>query len=539
MAPPESVDLFAGTERVACLDVPALPLQLLLLRHPEFRLHPAAVVAEEKPNGLILWVNEQARQSRILPGIRYAAALSLSRQLRAGVVTEGEITKAVAGLAEILRGYSPEIEASEEEPGVFWMAAGGLAEEKPKIHHRDTEITEETQRKTTDETKYLYPSLESWTLAVTAALAKNGYGARLAVGFSRFATYALSKIPPDRKVFENPAAEQKAARDVPLDRLRLAPNDRDLLEKLGITDVGGFVNLPPGGILSRFGPTLARLHRMARGELWTPLQPKVFLAPLTEKMDLDFPESDLARVLFLVKRLLHPLLDALIVRGEAVYELSLTLAFDRPAASRGAMPERCERVRPARPTLDVLQLMDLVHLRLAAISFDSGVMRVTLDATGVAASPEQLLIAAGEARRDLSAGDRALARLRAEFGDTSVVRARLTAGHLPEASFTWELMPHLVLPRPRDVAFRPLVRRLYAKPVLLPPPPSIEPETWFASSRRGGPVLRRFGPYIVSGGWWAREIHREYHFLETERGDLIWLYYDRIRRKWFQQGEAE
>jgi protein ImuB len=47
------------------------------------------------------------------------------------------------------------------------------------------------------------------------------------------------------------------------------------------------------------------------------------------------------------------------------------------------------------------------------------------------------------------------------------------------------------------------------------------------------------GPYIVSGGWWNRSIHREYHFAETQKGELLWIFYDRSRRRWFLQGNVE
>ncbi len=79
--------------RLACVDLPAFPLQLLLRRHPEWASQPAAVVAEDKPQGLILWVNEKARQHGVLPGLRYAAALSLATELRAGAVASTEIQK--------------------------------------------------------------------------------------------------------------------------------------------------------------------------------------------------------------------------------------------------------------------------------------------------------------------------------------------------------------------------------------------------------------------------------------------------------------
>ncbi|MFB3820091.1 MAG: DNA polymerase Y family protein, partial [Candidatus Methylomirabilales bacterium] len=70
-------------DRLACIDLPAFPLQLLLQDHPEWRGLPAAVVAEDKPQAALLWVNEHARRAGILPGQRYAAALSLALDLRA------------------------------------------------------------------------------------------------------------------------------------------------------------------------------------------------------------------------------------------------------------------------------------------------------------------------------------------------------------------------------------------------------------------------------------------------------------------------
>jgi len=54
-----------------------------------------------------------------------------------------------------------------------------------------------------------------------------------------------------------------------------------------------------------------------------------------------------------------------------------------------------------------------------------------------------------------------------------------------------------------------------------------------------GPVVRLLGPYVVSGGWWMSTVHREYHFVETRRGDLLWTYYDRKRRRWYLQGTVE
>jgi hypothetical protein len=45
---------------------------------------------------------------------------------------------------------------------------------------------------------------------------------------------------------------------------------------------------------------------------------------------------------------------------------------------------------------------------------------------------------------------------------------------------------------------------------------------------------------VIEGGWWTgRPIHREYPFIETARGELLWIYHDRPRRRWFLQGQVE
>src|SRR5690349_21454438 len=113
--------------RVACVDVPALPLQLLWRREPAWRSQPTVVVDEDRPQGIVRWASEQARAFRVLPGQRYATALSLAPGLRAGVVPPEEIAAAVDELAARLHQLSPEVTRSEGEPGTLWLGGAGLA----------------------------------------------------------------------------------------------------------------------------------------------------------------------------------------------------------------------------------------------------------------------------------------------------------------------------------------------------------------------------------------------------------------------------
>src|SRR5690348_1381001 len=101
-------------------------MQLLLRAHPEWRRHPTVVVAHDLPQSPVLWVNHAARESGVVPGLRYASALTLVPGLRAGVMPAVDITRAIDAVAETLRRFSPDVEPSRDEPGVFWMDASGL-----------------------------------------------------------------------------------------------------------------------------------------------------------------------------------------------------------------------------------------------------------------------------------------------------------------------------------------------------------------------------------------------------------------------------
>ncbi len=583
-------------DRLACVDVPALPLQLLVRSHPDWAEEPAVVVDRDHPQGRILWVNERARACRVLPGLRYAAGLSLTADLRAGVVADEEIATGVQGLTTALQELTPGVEAAPKEPGVFWLDARGFTR--------------------------LHPSLDRWAQDVLARLKALGFGARIAVGFRRFATYALAHTTREVLVLDTPDAERAAADAVALSRLGLDPKLREALDRLGVRTVGSFVRLPPAGLLDRYGKEAHRLHRLATGDIAEPLRPEPFHEPVEARIELEYPQDDIAGIVFLVKRLLDPLLVVLAERRAAVRMLTLEMRLDdvrltrrrrgkarrgrrRPkhrgepakrtapqadggtASPSGASSETApsphqsvtETIQPAAPTLDAKQLLELVHLRIDAARLPAGVLDLVVRVDGIRATEEQLRLFIEQPRRDLKAAERAFARIRAEFGEAAVVHAVLRDGHLPEACFAWEPLDRARLPRvaaaatpspalalasvgtapetgdrrgafpaplstttgaPATARSATLVRRVHLRPVALPPRARNEPDGWLVRGLEVGPVVRCAGPYVVSGGWWAGPgVQREYHFLETQRGDLLWVYYDRRRRRWYLQGQVE
>lgn len=496
-------------DRLACVDLHSFPLQLLVRRHPDWRDAPVAVVADDRPQAPILWVNERARAARILPGQRYAHALGLARDLRAAPVPPDAIAAAVAAVADALRTFSPDVEASEREPGVFWLGGAGLG--------------------------LLFPSVGAWARAIRARLRDDGYAATVVVGFSRFATYAVARAASRPiVVFRDRDAERAAAEQVPLDRLDLEPRFRDTLAKLGVHTVGGLLRLPPGGLLERFGPEAFRLHELAAGERWDPLRAQAPPEAVEQSVVLDDPETDADRLAFAIKRALDPLLAALARHHQALTALVIDLTLDRHDP-----PERREIVCPAEPTLDARALLRLVHLRLEGAPPPAGVVEIRLTAASRRATREQLALFRRAPRRDLRAADEAFARLRAEFGNDAVVCARLCDAHLPEARYAWVPLGRAVSPSPAAVAMRPLVRRIQRPVPLVPPGARSRDDGALVAGGDGALVDQWIGPFVVSGGWWRAEVQRDYYFAQLQSGELLWVYYDRRRRRWYVQGAVQ
>ncbi|MFN0241948.1 MAG: Y-family DNA polymerase [Planctomycetota bacterium] len=493
-------------DRLACLDLPALPLQLLVRVHPTWRGEPAVVVESDTPHGLVVWTNRAAREAGVLPGLRYAAALGLCARLRAGVIASSEIERAVAEILVLLQRFSPHVEPCAGEPGVFWIDGHGL--------------------------ERLFGAPRTWAESIRTCMRDAGFESRMAVGARRFTTYAtakaLGRVP--LAVFDDLAHEREVAARVDLARLSLQPEVRDALRKLGLVNVGDFARLPSGGILQRFGTEAHRLHRMAAGLFEDDFAPAQEVIPLTARVDLELPEANLERLLAHVHELAHPLCTALARRGEAATAIELRFELDDRTT-------RAERLAPARPTVDPEWLVRLLRMRLASKpAFSAGATTIAITLAHAPVHAEQASLFVETRARSAAAAAKAFSALRAAFGELAVTRARLVSAHLPEHGFVWERCDALVDPQPRRAQCPPLVRTLFRTAQKLPPRSRHEPDGWLLHGVCRASVARLSGPYRLSGGWWRAEVAREYYFAELADGEIAWIYYDVHKRRWLRQG---
>lgn len=512
---------------VACVDLPLLPLQLVWRAEPELRAHAVVVIDEDRPQGTVLWACEKARAVGVLSGQRYAHALGLHGNLRARVVAGKQIDAAIVELRSRLHGLSPRVEPATVgqgnsgkncATGTFWLDGDGLERIDFGVSIGGT---------------------RAWALAIQGVVDRLGYLGAVVVGFSRFASYALARAQRTGiLVLGNEAEERAAAAAVPLARLDIDPKLRDALARLGVTTLGQMVRLPAGGILERFGPDAYRLYQLAAGERWDPIVAVPPPETPDEQVTLDDDIENSDQIMFALRPALARLLARIASRGRAITALHVELTLRHAVGNTELHPE-C--IKPATATLDERVLIRLVHLRISTTPPAAPVHALRLWADDVAATREQLALFTSRPRRDLRAANEAIAHLRAELGEDSVVRAVLRDGHLPEARFGWERLGTVVAAEPLPKAVRPLVRRLHARPQPLAGGRNsqMRNDGWLLSGLEYGAVVRILGPYVVSGGWWARELRRDYHFAELRRGDCLWVYYDRNRRQWFWHGGVE
>ena len=489
-------------KRVSCVLLPMLPLQILLRKKPHWSAAAVAVVDDEGPNGRITHLNALARKSRLRIGMRQTVARDLLPSLHSAVVSPDESSELSRELIRALQTFSPRVEALEHA-GAFHLDPQGL--------------------------KRLYGDYHNWATSIHRYLQARQWRNSVTVGFHRQRSLAVAMTQNGVRILKNEDEEREQSNRTSLREFDLPGELCESFGALGIETLGDFLAVPAGELLSRFGAEASALHDSFADDMQLPIQPHSFDEPTQISFQVDPPDDDQTRLLFAIKGALHSLLHQVRARGESIRALELSLHLERA-------PLHQEQIEPASASLDLMLLLELIRLRLGESNLKGAVEEVEIVAKTVRAQAEQVALPGHQARRDMRAAHRALDRIRAAYGEQSVTKARLREAHLPEASFRWEPIQEARLGEPPEhTPVSSMVRRVYARPKPLPPRLPKEPEAGPSLAKEHA-IEHMYGPYRVSGGWWKRLVERDYYYAETDHGDLLWLFYDRPRKRWFLHG---
>ncbi|MGO9413276.1 MAG: Y-family DNA polymerase [Spirochaetia bacterium] len=490
-----------------CISIDRLALQILLRENPEWHGAPVAVTKEERPQSLLLAVNKEAREKGLGPGMRYANALSLVPSLRARAVPQERIARARDRVTRLLSSFTPDVEPCPFDADAFWVSVDGLHS--------------------------LFPSESAWAEAVRGALAAEGFAACAVIGFTRFGTYIVARSRPRSLVFASRAEEQAQTYRSSIDILPLSPKARSALHKLEVHTVKRFVGLPEAEIVRRFGTEAGRVRQAILSDDPLPIQSRVAAEAAPNARHLDSPTGNLDLLMLHVDEMLALEVKRAEAERQVISGLSLALRTEDGEVAT-------HLIRPAVPTLQAPLLQRLILLRLSACRFASAVENIEIRSERAQPSriQEELFAVRG---RDLKAGARVFAALRARFGNDSVTTACLIDSYLPERSFRLVPQKHPALPTPRrgeglrngndgHASRGPVaVRRILFSPRRI--------------SLDSGKATVLSEASIVSGSWWGTEgseapYLRHYSYQDSPHG-ILWVFVDAFTGPSWLQGVVD
>lgn len=480
--------------RIACLYVPQIFLQHVLNTRPQWRKRPVVIVADSRPTAPIMALNRAARLLQLKEGMGLKAAQAIAHDIEVETFAPDVQAERIDALWRAMLTLTPGVEPDAQHKDTLWLDPSGL--------------------------DGLFQSLTLWGQAVVQAADALGLQAQLVIGFNRYLCHALARTRQGLQVLPDAVTEAQHASKVHLMHLGLSPQLREATALLGLTSLGDLLQLDASVIRQRLGPEAQMVYRMAKGHRTVPLRPQWPEAPYMRSQAIEPAESDVHRLLFGIKALVDPMLQTLVDKGLQLVALSLTFELDHAADVQMALT-------PARPSCDSVLWLDLIRLRLQATALSAAVTLVrAVGQTACAQTPQMALLSPGQAcapKRDIAQAAQGLARLSAALGPKAVTFAQLQPSHLPEQRFVWQPSCAVALPRLMGhIAQPPLMRRVLPAPQKLP--------------RGKLASLRVCGPFKLSQGWWHTRVERDYFYVETQDGRIMWLFCDVQRRQWFVHG---
>ena len=371
-----------------------------------------------------------------------------------------------------------------------------------------------------------------------------GFPARLAIADTPGMAWALSHFHRSSTISLPSGQEVEALAALPIEALRLAPDTRATLRRLGLKRVGALLDKARAPFAARFPAEL--LHRLDQA-----------LGCVPEPLPLIVPPP----VYHGLRQLLEPIVtqDAVVAVARQLME-DLVPALVRDGVGARSLRLALYRVDGEVPTIDIgltaptrhpAHVARLIELKLERIveTIDAG---FGFEALGLAVTvaermePRQAELAA--TYRDANRAERCAALidgLRQRLGPRSVRRLAPVESHLPERSEAASIpmkdagaWPATDETRPRPLLLLPRAEEIEVTALVPEGPPR---RFRWRGVMHG--VARAQGPERIAGEWWRHEaMTRDYYLVEDEVSRHFWLYREGLygretaSPRWFVHG---
>jgi len=486
---------------------PFLLTDYVARKNPAYRQRSFVIAAPERGRMLVKAASREAYRLGIVPGKVVADCRAIYPELEVLNAEEGKEASLLYALAEWCIGYTPLV--ALDLPDGLLLDSTGCA--------------------------HLWGGESAYINTIQQRLTGYGYQVHVAMADTVGTAWALSHFGKGR-VTVSPGGQREAIRPLPAAALRLEPEVKERLKKLGLDRIHRFIDMPRSALRRRFGPTLPMRLDQALGqeaEFLLPIQP---VEPYQERLPCLEPICTATGIGLALEQLLERLCQRFEKEG-----VGLRSGVFKAYRIDGDIQQFT--VGTGHPSRNPAHLYKLLSPGIEKLQPDLGFELFVLEAPHteeVTASQEALWEA--NFQNDTRVAE-LLDRIASRIGTGGVKRYLPVERHWPEHS----VRPATSLQETTTVPWQmDLPRPIY----LLPQPEAIEatvrlpdyPPLLFRYKGAVHTIVKADGPERIEQEWWLQSgQYRDYYIVEDEKGARFWLFrsgpYDAENRpKWYLHG---
>ncbi len=383
---------------------------------------------------------------------------------------------------------------------------------------------------------HLWGSEEAYLKEIIDKLKSFGYHIRAAMADTIGTAWAISRYGKIKAIIK--AGEQaEAIMNLPPVALRLDIEILERLHKLGLYQIGSFMNMQRSVLRRRFGQQLLLRLDQALGHEEEIIQPVIPIEAYHERLPCLEPIQTKTGIEIALQRLLETLCMRLQKEGKGL----------RSATFKGyRVDNKIEQLNiiTNHPSNSIHHLFKLFELKIETIEPGLGIELFTLEASKVedVLSLQETLWTANSSLESKEVAE-LLDSLQSRFGNDIIHRYLADEHHLPERS----IKEAISLKEKPSIAWRtdklrPIQLLKEPQPIEVTAPIPDYPPMNFRYKGKLHKVLKADACERIESEWWLDGgLHRDYYIVEDEEGKRYWLfrlghYNEEEKPAWFIHG---
>lgn len=383
---------------------------------------------------------------------------------------------------------------------------------------------------------HLWGGERAYLKEIVTSLRGRGYDTRVAMADTIGAAWAVARFGQDTLIVGR-GEHRDILMPLPPVALRLSPSTVERLDKLGLRTVGNFMGMPRTVLSRRFGECLLQRLRQALGQEDEPIQFLKPIPPYEERLPCLEPIRTAGGIEIALQLLLERLCKRLAGEGKGLRTAILSCYRIDGKTVQVAIGTN-------RATAHMPHIFRLFTLKVPQIEPALGIEFFLLEALEVEdAGPMQEALWVGVPGLEGTALAQLLDRLTGKIGACTIHRYLPAEHHWPERSIRLAA-PINEKPTSDWHSDKPKPTRLLAKPepIEVSAPIPDYPPMLFRYRGEVHPIKKADGPERIAREWWMESgEHRDYYYVEDDRGQRYWLfrsghYGDDRPQQWYIHG---